>query len=391
MHFPFCFVVRKYYVVVKINKNDKNVDFLAVNCSLAFLGYLFRNKTRISKKLKTCYSDQQMATTPKPNNASAVEDLYHIEKGNCIDEICPICRKGSDKKNDCACRVCGRVYHRQCCENDGKYTQFDLSAMDRAFTNVGWSCVDCDNMAINTLTPELHMQIYDLFEKFDENEDGSITLKQFLASREHVLGRELSKEEQDEEKACFQTLDRNDDGEIEFAEFLSYEAERYIKKFDKDTLIRLLTPLEKKNAKRLFDLFDANGDGVIDYWESIQNFGHMSWYQIINRVEDLSTNTVQLLEENMPTTSTTKAEVFDNTVAVATAHVQQLPAKSIHVRECDENCDGTVSWEEFLRGHAYDIITARPNKARRTITIKRQATESEDASNTHQQQVASMS
>ena len=291
------------------------------------------------------------------------EDIYQVEEGDCLDPICPICDKGSDPtNNDHACRVCGRVFHRACCENNGKYSGFDLEAMDRAFTPIGWSCLDCDNIAMSALKPEFHMQISDIFEKYDKNGDGSITLEEYLSTRVHTLKRDLTAEEEEEETGYFHSLDRDDSGEIDFAEFLAHEAVRYIKTYKKEELIQLMTPLEKKSVRRLFDLLDRNHDGVIDMLESVQRFEQMSWYKILQRMQELKRVDSKVFNDE-PTPPPMQGRRRSSVVG------QNLCPQSLHIRKCDENRDGTVSWDEFLRGHALDVIIARPNKSNEEVRL----------------------
>ena len=46
-----------------------------------------------------------------------------------------------------------------------------------------------------------------------------------------------------------------------------------------------------------------------------------------------------------------------------------VDATQVHVTTCDDDNDGVVTWVEFLRGHALDIIIARPNKSNKEVQI----------------------
>ena len=61
--------------------------------------------------------------------------------------------------------------------------EFDLSTIDRAFTNVGWSCLDCGDVVQSVLEAKHHMEICDLFDRYDKNNDGSITFEEYLSKR----------------------------------------------------------------------------------------------------------------------------------------------------------------------------------------------------------------
>ena len=60
------------------------------------------------------------------------------------DPRCQLCDKSTMYKVDgFECRVCGKVFHKACLEKTGQYTHEEVAMVDRAFTNMGWSCAEC--------------------------------------------------------------------------------------------------------------------------------------------------------------------------------------------------------------------------------------------------------
>ena len=284
-------------------------------------------------------------------------EIYWFPDGDCLTWSCPLCGEGSRPDHgDYACRVCGNVYHKKCCEADGRYDEFDISTMDRAFTKVGWSCYDCDNASIvNILTPEHNMEISDIFNEYDINGDGSITLEEYLGACKHILGRELSGKEREEEEKQFGMMDRDASGEIEMSEFLASEAPHFIRKYDREQLIASLTPLEKKRAREIFERLDRDGDGSIDYSEATMRMGLENWCHLSKRVRDIVSlqGTPADFERRRPSKSSVTG--------------QHLFASALNIRNFDENHDGKIEWDEFLRGHVLKIILARPNKSDQAV------------------------
>ena len=299
----------------------------------------------------------------KRSQQKTTDSIYELGDGDYLDKVCPLCERGSDPtNNDHACRVCGRVFHKACCERDGRYSEFDISAMDRAFTKIGWSCLDCDDIAMSALSSDEHMQISDIFQKYDTDGDESIKLAEYLSVCEDIMqqksNRKLTHAEIEEEEDNFRKLDRDESGEIDFKEFIAHEAVRYISEYEKEDLVRLLTPLEKKSAKKMFNLLDKNGDGEIDMIEAVPRYGLLGWYSLLQRAEMGTTG----VPDPTPTVTPTGQRRRSSVVG------QHIVPQALNVRKCDENRDGRVSWPEFLRGHALEIIISRPNKSNQDVS-----------------------
>ena len=294
--------------------------------------------------------------------AKQFSELYSVPPGDCLDMKCPICEQLARPDNsDYACRVCGKVYHRRCCEESGRYDGFDLSVMDRAFDKTGWSCYDCDNSSlIDILTDDDNMEISNIFAEYDVNGDDSITLEEYLGACQHIMGRELTSRERHDETEQFKLMDRDGSGDIGLDEFLASEAPHFIRKYDKEYLVAKLTPLEKKRAREIFNRLDRDKDGSIDYWEAMLRSGIEGWMHLSKRLKDIL---------DLRGGGGGGGAAQDDVTARPQAHKktskvgQHLFPGALNVRKCDENNDGKVEWDEFLRGHALKIILSRPNKS----------------------------
>ena len=61
-----------------------------------------------------------------------------------VENLCPLCRHATMYEVDgFACRVCGRAFHVACLRGSGHYTDTELQYVERAKTNIGWSCHQC--------------------------------------------------------------------------------------------------------------------------------------------------------------------------------------------------------------------------------------------------------
>ena len=164
-----------------------------------------------------------------------------------------------------------------------------------------------------------------------------------LLYREKLCEKSFSDADIAREKLQFKMLDIDGDGVIDFTEFMKNEAIHSLAKHNKDDLVRFLHPLEVKSAEKMFQLLDENGDGTIDIMEARNKGFYQQWY-----------DTVKKIYECKHATQSDKSAMSVGLHAVSNTAI---------LMESDENGDGVVDWEEFLRGQSLFIIAARPNKA----------------------------
>lgn len=114
------------------------------------------------------------------------------------------------------------------------------------------------------LDDEQIAELREIFRTFDRNNDGKLTQLE-LGSLLRSLGLKPSEDQLD---ALIQAADKNSNGLIEFSEFIALVA---------PDLIPSKSPYTEEQLKRLFDMFDRDGNGYITAAElahSMSKLGH---------------------------------------------------------------------------------------------------------------------
>ena len=64
-------------------------------------------------------------------------------------ERCDICKQKMFKYKEVwyPCRICDRVFHKKCIISRGDVHQNDIDTIEKANTNIGWSCHLCVSMS----------------------------------------------------------------------------------------------------------------------------------------------------------------------------------------------------------------------------------------------------
>lgn len=269
------------------------------------------------------------------------KSLYKVPSANCISEICHLCKRMSSLRSDIPCRVCGNVYHRSCLESSGRYDSTDMELVDNAFTMTGWSCADCDNV-VELLSAEEDMQLSDKFEDVDMNHDEQLSCDEYLKFRERITEKTFDDHDRYRETLQFKMMDTDNDGFINLSDFLKNEAVLMLARRDKGELMNLLTPLEVKSARIMFQLLSDEKETIDLLATKLKTF-EVHWYTTLQKT---------YLKK------VTSMRSCGSSATRATLH--GVVSTSI-LMESDENQDGLVTWEEFLRGQALFIIASRPN------------------------------
>ncbi|KAJ8305892.1 hypothetical protein KUTeg_016437, partial [Tegillarca granosa] len=179
------------------------------------------------------------------------------------------------------CRVCNRVFHKECVLNCGAIHNAEKLTIDRAETNIGWSCHKCVSIAdlSSLLTDEEMRALIEDFDTCDMNR--GVSLEEFLKYKEKLNEGPMTDEDKQRFTFEFRMTDLDQDNSLDWWEFLNHECKRMLVKREKNQLVELLTEKEVIEAKAVFTRLDENGDGQITETEAIQ--GYKSWFRRFER------------------------------------------------------------------------------------------------------------
>ncbi|XP_045157056.2 PHD finger protein 24-like [Mercenaria mercenaria] len=239
------------------------------------------------------------------------------------------------------CRVCDDVFHKDCLMRCGDLTDTDKHNIDKARSNIGWSCPHCANISLLLTTEEVKAMTY-LFEKIDFNQDLQISLAEYLhhfSRRSSLTNKrgQLLPAERDRLSRNFKYMDMNKDGKLDWWEFVNHESKLYLADKNKYDLVDLLTKKELCAAKATFNKMDIDGDGRIKEYEVKEAFKH--WYR--NFENQKPSFTTEMVKDS---------DILDLHASVFTRWVME-----------SNNSQGDVKWEDFILDQALYIICARPN------------------------------
>jgi len=263
-------------------------------------------------------------------------------------------------------RVCLRCYHENCLGQTGSVVSKDVDIKD-ALTIKGWSCPQCENIS-SLLKEEEMLELVEAFDKLDENLDTKVTMDEFLKYQEslHFLhwGAPMSQEDLEMEKTKFSLMDKDQTGSIDWWEFLNYETLRKLRKRNKSSLVSVLTENEIQQARESFQAMDKDRNGIINVEEAQDAFS--LWYNecVTKRLDKelRRSKPDSALKSELHLGSTTKADFKQKLSQKVGQEVGfHVEHRVRHLLECDRDRDGEVSWEEYLKGHALSLISARLN------------------------------
>ncbi|XP_061175616.1 PHD finger protein 24-like [Saccostrea echinata] len=244
---------------------------------------------------------------------------------------CKLCdAKFENPKDEYPCRVCDRVFHKDCVLLMQDLHPSHVTAIERANTSTGWSCPTCDDLSFLLTEKELQC----IIETFDEEinpKGGQITFDDFIAYKKKQLGHQVTEEEQKLFDLEFRLVDTDGSGTIDWWEFLNFQAKVKISSRNQNELVDMLTEKEVLMAKMAFSQLDENDDGRISELEA-------------RRVIDEYTSRFNLPDERRHSIGETYAKH-------ALARAMSLDVKEL----------GSVTWNEFLHGQAQYILVTRPN------------------------------
>ncbi|XP_011449913.3 PHD finger protein 24 [Magallana gigas] len=268
----------------------------------------------------------------RKSNAASVglthRDLLMRHQEN---EVCHICRKEFEAcEEQYPCRICDKVFHKDCVLSLKELHPSHLTAIKRANTSVGWSCPECDDLSL--LLKEKDLQsIIDTFDEEINPKGGQITFEEFIEYKKKQYGRHVTEDERKQFDLEFRLVDTDGSGTIDWWEFLNFQAKTKIASREQAELVHLLTEKEVMMAKIAFSRLDINNDGSITEHEA-------------RKVFDEYFSRLNISDGRKNTGSETYAK-----------HALER-AMSLDVKEM-----GSVTWDEFLNGQAQYIIAVRPN------------------------------
>mmetsp|Transcript_9029 Transcript_9029/g.24556 ORF Transcript_9029/g.24556 Transcript_9029/m.24556 type:complete len:324 (-) Transcript_9029:47-1018(-) len=189
-----------------------------------------------------------------------------------------------------------------------KLTQRELDAIQRKFNTLD---INKDGF-ISALEVEL----------FERNEDRMSRDEDDTRTNEFLIKALV--------KSFMRFRDLNRDGQVSWEEFLSLESVLALDKRQDNSIVELLTDKEKEMEKAHFAEFDENGDGSISGEETKLCLSRRFWH---------------LVEKGLMTEEELKQMVENR--------VQDF------FEEGDENSDGVITWDEYIRAHAKFLLTER--------------------------------
>ncbi|XP_033636782.1 PHD finger protein 24-like [Asterias rubens] len=266
------------------------------------------------------------------------------------DEMCAICRSHSGGVLF-PCRVCTHAFHEGCLKKSGRAQDATARQMlYRSTSGVGWSCHDCEDLS--QLLPQDDMiELMEVFDMADIDSDSTISLEEFMRYRKKVFrdreDRDMMRYEEEDEKNQFTAIDTDRTGSLSWWEFLSHEAVRRLSSLSKKNLAKKLSEKEVHRARENFRAFDTDGDGVITEFEARRAF--RSWYSLF--VPDPSEMSLRDRRKISEDVWKAKNKEFN----------MHIDTNTNLLMSADEDCSGTISWQEYLLEQALFIIAARPN------------------------------
>ncbi|XP_056017100.1 PHD finger protein 24-like [Ostrea edulis] len=245
--------------------------------------------------------------------------------------LCHICEKEFESsEEEFSCRVCDRVFHKECVLSIKDLHPSHISTIERVHTSVGWSCPACDDLS-SLLTENELQSIIDTFDEDINPKGGQITLDEFIEYKRKQLGHNMSEDERKLSQLEFRLVDTDGNGTIDWWEFLNFQAKVKLASRDQNGLVDLLTEKEVLMAKIAFSRLDVNKDGSISELEARKVFDeYFSQLSLSDRKR--------------------------NSVGETYAKHALARAMALDVKEM-----GTVTWTEFLHGQAQYILASRPN------------------------------
>lgn len=261
------------------------------------------------------------------------------------EELCDICSVYTGRETY-PCRICLKVYHEGCLRKLGHCCDPASSILlKRALKPIGWSCHNCDNLS-NLLTEQEMIELMTSFERHEVTQDCSITLDDYLDYRRRlhkdISNNDMTTEQQQDITIIFHRIDKNGSGSVTWWEFLNYESARCLQdRKSKNSVTRLLSPREIELARRLFRVFDQDGDGNITEHDAKKAIA--SWYTLFLEADE-SLNGYSLMSSNKNDELTfVLVETLTFTMDTNTDSKRQ------------------VSWQEYLKELSLYILAARPN------------------------------
>ncbi|CAH1775391.1 unnamed protein product [Owenia fusiformis] len=253
------------------------------------------------------------------------------------------------------CRVCTRIFHKECLEKSGQLTSGDLRLLTLAHTNNGWSCYDCSNMC-TLLLPE-EVRIMDIqFKKYDINKDCNINMEEFVNFKKRRYrdeeDEEMTEDDVKRQEIEFKLMDVDGSGELNWWEFMNHEASRCIAKRKPEDLVKLLTTKEISEIQSLFRKFDVNNDNVIHEFEAKKVF--RQWYSHFD-----------------------SAQTRSRSISLSGGIQRETTSLGLHVDQQtsilmggDRDNDGVVTYDEFLLDQALYKICNRVNRGNMSFLKK---------------------
>lgn len=155
--------------------------------------------------------------------------------------------------NGLSCRVCTRRYHQSCVEQGGHMTEVDRHVINN---KEEWCCYKCSDLG-RLLSTEQTLNLKKEFEKINVSGDGHITWDEYKDYKnkeyERLKGQELPDDKIEKLRTEFIDMDFFKDLLISWDEFHKSGAGKYLKKKEKEDLVKLLTPKEIHKAQQKFD------------------------------------------------------------------------------------------------------------------------------------------
>lgn len=260
------------------------------------------------------------------------------------EELCHVCSVYTGRETY-PCRICYKVYHEGCLRKLGQCKDPASSALlKRAVKPVGWSCHKCDNLS-NVLTEEEMCNLMAMFERHEVMRDSSISLEDYLDFRKRVYNEltnsEMERDQIQEETRTYHRVDKDSTGSITWWEFLNFETTRILQQRHKNSLLHLLHKREIELARRLFQIYDEEHDGVISEHNARKAIA--TWYTLFLEPDE-TLHGYAIMSQ------------------VKTEDIGKVITENLTFTMDDEtSSERTMSWNDYLLELAIYIIAARSN------------------------------